>query len=178
MSVEPMRERVVRQIRMLRAMRRELETGLRRLLHGYAGGNPRHGQGVAYGLPRQFPTLPPGSEHQRGQPVRRFQQAQEEGRRLFAAVPELSRTVVRDERSGNVPDMQETWPRASCGFTSWLLVRTRALRRPTCVHWLGLVGGDLQIGTMMIRVAARVVEGVFLHELYDLQRALPAVDVG
>jgi hypothetical protein len=30
----------VRQIRMLRAMRRELETGLRRLLHGHARGNP------------------------------------------------------------------------------------------------------------------------------------------
>ena len=30
----------MRQIRMLRAMRRELETGLRRLLHGQAGGNP------------------------------------------------------------------------------------------------------------------------------------------
>ena len=48
----------MRQIRMLRAMRRELETGLRRLLHGHAGGNPGHGQGAAYGLPRQFPTLP------------------------------------------------------------------------------------------------------------------------
>ena len=49
----------MRQIRMLRAMRRELETGLRRLLHGHAGGNPGHSQGVAYELPRQFPTLPP-----------------------------------------------------------------------------------------------------------------------
>ena len=48
----------MRQIRMLRAMRRELETGLRRLLHGHAGGNPGHSQGAAYGLPRQFPTLP------------------------------------------------------------------------------------------------------------------------
>jgi hypothetical protein len=55
---EEVQERVVRQIRMLRAMRRELETGLRRLLHGHAGGNPGYGQGVAYGLPRQFPTLP------------------------------------------------------------------------------------------------------------------------
>jgi hypothetical protein len=51
-------ERVVRQIRMLRAKRRELETGLRRLLHGHEGGNPGYGQGAAYGLPRQFPTLP------------------------------------------------------------------------------------------------------------------------
>jgi len=48
----------VRQIRMLRAMRRELETGLRRLLNGHAGANPGHGQEAAYGLPRQFPTLP------------------------------------------------------------------------------------------------------------------------
>ena len=31
---------------------------LRSLLHGHAGGNPRHSQGAAYELPRQFPTLP------------------------------------------------------------------------------------------------------------------------
>jgi hypothetical protein len=37
---EAVQERVVRQIRMLRARRRELETGLRPLLHGHAGGNP------------------------------------------------------------------------------------------------------------------------------------------
>jgi hypothetical protein len=49
----------VRQIRMLRAMWRELETGLRRLLPGHEGGNPGHGQGAAYGLPRQLSTLPP-----------------------------------------------------------------------------------------------------------------------
>ena len=53
-----MQERVVRQIRMLRAMWRELETGLRRLLIGHEGGNLGYSQGVAYGLPRQFPTLP------------------------------------------------------------------------------------------------------------------------
>jgi hypothetical protein len=52
-----MQERVVRQIRMLRAMRRELETELRRPLYGHEGGNPGYGQGAAYGLPRQFPTL-------------------------------------------------------------------------------------------------------------------------
>ena len=48
----------MRQIRMLRAMWRELETGLRQLLNGHAGGNPGHGQGAAYELPRQFSTLP------------------------------------------------------------------------------------------------------------------------
>ena len=48
----------MREIRMLRAMWRELETGLRRLLNGHEGGNPGHSQGAAYGLPRQFPTLP------------------------------------------------------------------------------------------------------------------------
>ena len=48
----------MRYIRTLRAMRRELETELRRLLHGHAGGNPGHGQGAASGSPRQFPTLP------------------------------------------------------------------------------------------------------------------------
>ena len=55
---EAVQERVVRQIRMLRAMWRELETGLRRLLTGHEEGNLGHSQGVAYGLPRQFPTLP------------------------------------------------------------------------------------------------------------------------
>ena len=53
-----MQERVVRQIRMLRAMRRGLETELRWLLHGHEGGNAGYSQGAAYGLPRQFPTLP------------------------------------------------------------------------------------------------------------------------
>jgi hypothetical protein len=48
----------VREIRMLRAMRRGLETGLRWLLNGHEGGNPGYSQGAAYGLPRQFPTLP------------------------------------------------------------------------------------------------------------------------
>src|SRR5262245_38793833 len=43
---------------MLRAMRRELETGLRWLLHGHEEGNLGYSQGAAYGLPRQFPTLP------------------------------------------------------------------------------------------------------------------------
>src|SRR5262249_13067511 len=55
---EPVQERVVREIRMLRAMRRELETGLRWLLHGHEEGNLGYSQGAAYGLPRQFPTLP------------------------------------------------------------------------------------------------------------------------
>ena len=52
----------MRQIRMLRAMRRELETALRERLHGHAGGNSGYGQGAAYGVPRQFPTLP-GNKH-------------------------------------------------------------------------------------------------------------------
>jgi aryl-alcohol dehydrogenase-like predicted oxidoreductase len=51
-------ERVVRQIRMLRAMRRELETGLRQLLCGHEEGNLGYSQEAAYGSPRQFPTLP------------------------------------------------------------------------------------------------------------------------
>ena len=48
----------MREIRMLRAMRRGLGTGLRWLLHGHEGGNSGYSQGAAYGLPRQFPTLP------------------------------------------------------------------------------------------------------------------------
>ena len=47
----------MRQIRMLRAMWRELETGLRTLLLGHEEGNLGHSQGVAYELPRQLPTL-------------------------------------------------------------------------------------------------------------------------
>ena len=55
---EAVQERVVRQIRMLRAMWRELETGLRPLLIGHEEGNLGHSQGATYGLPRQLPTLP------------------------------------------------------------------------------------------------------------------------
>jgi len=47
----------VREIRTLRAMRRELETELRRVLNGHEGGNPGHSQGVTCGQPRQFSTL-------------------------------------------------------------------------------------------------------------------------
>ena len=46
----------MRQIRMLRAMRRELETALRILLTGHEGGNPGYSQGESYGLPRQLST--------------------------------------------------------------------------------------------------------------------------
>ena len=49
----------MRQIRMLRAMRRELETALRILLTGHEGGNPGYSQGESYVLPRQLSTLPP-----------------------------------------------------------------------------------------------------------------------
>ena len=48
----------MREIRMLRAMRRELETDPRRVLIGHEGGNPGRSQGSSYGPPRQFPTLP------------------------------------------------------------------------------------------------------------------------
>jgi hypothetical protein len=51
----------VRAIRMLRAMRRALETGLRKLLTGHEGGNAGNRQGVPFGLPRQCSTLPPRS---------------------------------------------------------------------------------------------------------------------
>jgi hypothetical protein len=42
---ESVQERVVREIRMLRAMRRALETGLRNLLTGHEGGNAGDRQG-------------------------------------------------------------------------------------------------------------------------------------
>ena len=48
----------MREIRMLRAMWRALETEPRILLNGHAGGNAGYGQGVAYGSPRQCSTLP------------------------------------------------------------------------------------------------------------------------
>ena len=48
----------MREIRMLRAMWRVLETGLRQLLNGHEDGNVGYSQGVSYGLPRQRPTLP------------------------------------------------------------------------------------------------------------------------
>jgi hypothetical protein len=48
----------VREICMLRAMWRVLETGLRKLLNGHEDGNVGYSQGVSYGLPRQRPTLP------------------------------------------------------------------------------------------------------------------------
>jgi hypothetical protein len=49
----------VREIRTLRAMRRALETGLRKLLNGHEGGNAGHSQGISYGFTRQRSTLPP-----------------------------------------------------------------------------------------------------------------------
>ncbi len=48
----------MREIRTLRAMRRELETELRCVLIGHEGGNPGHSQGFTYEPPRQFSTLP------------------------------------------------------------------------------------------------------------------------
>ncbi len=48
----------MREIRMLRAMWRGLETGLRTTLHGHEGGNPGYGQGESYRSPRQSSTLP------------------------------------------------------------------------------------------------------------------------
>lgn len=48
----------MREIRMLRAMWRELETGPRSTLPGHEGGNPGDRQGSACGLPRQLSTLP------------------------------------------------------------------------------------------------------------------------
>ncbi len=48
----------MREIRMLRARWRGLETEPRTSLHGHEGGNPGHSQGMSYGSPRQSSTLP------------------------------------------------------------------------------------------------------------------------
>jgi len=48
----------VREIRLLRAMWRELETELRNFLNGHEGGNAGYGQGNSYGFTRQLSTLP------------------------------------------------------------------------------------------------------------------------
>jgi len=50
----------VREIRMLRVMWRELETGSRTSPAGHEGGKPGYRQGMFYRLPRQLSTLPPG----------------------------------------------------------------------------------------------------------------------
>ncbi len=48
----------MREIRMLRARWRGLETEPRTSLHGHEGGNPGYSQGMPYGQPRQPSTLP------------------------------------------------------------------------------------------------------------------------
>ena len=50
----------MREIRMLRAMWRGLETELRTTLPGHEGGNPGYRPGKSYGSPRQSSTLPEG----------------------------------------------------------------------------------------------------------------------
>jgi len=48
----------VREIRLLRAMRRALETESRSFLNGHEGGNAGYSQGTSYGFTRQRSTLP------------------------------------------------------------------------------------------------------------------------
>ncbi len=55
----------MREIRLLRATWRALETGLRKLLNGHEGGNAGHRQGASFGSPRQCSTLLRGAP-QRG----------------------------------------------------------------------------------------------------------------
>jgi hypothetical protein len=47
----------VREIRLLRAMWRTLETDLRNFLNGHEGGNAGYSQGRSYGFTRQRSTL-------------------------------------------------------------------------------------------------------------------------
>jgi hypothetical protein len=51
----------VREIRLLRAMWRALETDLRNFLNGHEGGNAGYSQGRSYGFTRQRSTLPGSS---------------------------------------------------------------------------------------------------------------------
>ena len=60
--------RVVREIRMLRAMWRALETGLRKVLHGHEGGNAGYSQGTSYESTRQRSTLPMAGDNTFGGP--------------------------------------------------------------------------------------------------------------
>jgi hypothetical protein len=55
----------VREIRLLRAMWRALETESRSLLTGHEGGNAGYSQGSSYGFTRQRSTLPRSSDHER-----------------------------------------------------------------------------------------------------------------
>ena len=55
----------MREICMLRARWRGLETEPRTSLHGHEGGNPGHSQGTPYGPPRQSSTLPAGETQAR-----------------------------------------------------------------------------------------------------------------
>ena len=48
----------MREIRMLRAMWRALETESRNFLNGHEGGNAGYSQGTSYGFTRQRSTLP------------------------------------------------------------------------------------------------------------------------
>src|SRR5262245_35616382 len=91
---EPVQERVVREIRMLRAMRRELETGLRWLLHGHEEGNLGYSQGAAYGLPRQFPTLPGF------RPARTWLKSHLATRQDLSTRPRYAATCCRDASTG------------------------------------------------------------------------------
>jgi hypothetical protein len=56
----------MREIRMLRAMWRVLETELRKLLTGHEGGNAGHNQGPPYGFTRQRSDPTRWQQHCRG----------------------------------------------------------------------------------------------------------------
>ena len=63
----------------------------------------------------------------------------------------------------------------------WLRDRDRSLLprgRPAGVERRFRIRGDLQVGAVVVVVTAVLVEPVLRHELHDLQRALPAADVG
>jgi len=109
-------ERVVREIRMLRAMRRALEKGLRKLLTGHEDGNVGYRQGVSYGLPRQCSTLPGTQIWIAAPPIR---------------TPTISRaaTLILSYRYSALPKWVECFHAAR----SLCFLNDRALLRINCV---------------------------------------------
>lgn len=141
----------MRETRMLRAMRRELETGQRPALFGHEGGNPGDSQGLAYGLPRQLSTLPHyWGRSRRGMWVVKRKTAKDRFSRVLKAinqwcwqnrhrtVPEQWGALCRKLRglyafygiSGNIPSLRSLRYEVLCLWWKWLGRRSQKGRMP------------------------------------------------